>query len=840
MTSPSAADHGGAAYFVDQKKGEVNELKQLLKNMSVERSMKRKRDIIKKVIAYMTLGIDVSRLFTEMVMAIEIKDVVVKKMVYLYLCHYANTNPELGIMCINTLQRECINEDPMVRGLALRSMTSLGMREILEYVEQPLKKGLADISSYVRKTAVMGILKIHYLDADFIEQGGYVTMLMDMIDDVDGMVVTNALSVLDEMSRKQGGILITQKMVFGLLARLGEFSEWGLCTVLDLVCRYKPSGAGAEDETFALMNLLDPILRTANSAAVLATIKCFIHLTKGMEEIEAHLYHRTKAPILTLVTGGNAEVQFAMLRHLDIILREPNAFGVFEDEYRLFFVRYNDPNYVSQLKVQLIPLLANDKNATAIAEELSEYVRGTDNSLSRIAVSSIAEIAMRVTVVSEPLVTSLIEFVDFGIPHVLTESIKEMANVVRVHPNLQGLVLSSTSRFFRKLKVTAGDVADNKVRDGTSAISQTDVDDAMGALIWMVGEYGETLTEAPYIIEPLIDEYDESTSAIVKSQLLIATMKLFFKRPPEVHAMLGRLLSTAVNDTSNQDVHDRALLYYRLLQAPNGITNTQALFDRTILPVGVAGGAFAEKDKAAFLEQMIPEFNTISVMYGCPSEHFVNEEHQMKIATYDANNDGTRIRSQSADEVVVETAGPASSNGGVDLLGGGGVPSSSGGLLDDPLGILSGASPSAAPVAATTDVNCCVLGVEVDPEQFQTSWDAGAEAFDGTLDVSQLMRKYSASGKLPSAEAVEGAMSCRHVIVVASGAMEGANAGLKFFFYTHRAYGALDLVQLTLQNVMGLVGGVVTATVTIRQVGGSGQDSIEPLVAELTRTLNSL
>ena len=31
----------------------------------------RKRDIIKKVIAYMTLGIDVSRLFTEMMLAIE-------------------------------------------------------------------------------------------------------------------------------------------------------------------------------------------------------------------------------------------------------------------------------------------------------------------------------------------------------------------------------------------------------------------------------------------------------------------------------------------------------------------------------------------------------------------------------------------------------------------------------------------------------------------------------------------------------------------------------------------------------------------------------------------------
>jgi len=57
-----------AGYFVDQKKGEVNELKTLLKNFNIEKDIKRKRDIIKKVIAYMTLGIDVSRLFTEMIM----------------------------------------------------------------------------------------------------------------------------------------------------------------------------------------------------------------------------------------------------------------------------------------------------------------------------------------------------------------------------------------------------------------------------------------------------------------------------------------------------------------------------------------------------------------------------------------------------------------------------------------------------------------------------------------------------------------------------------------------------------------------------------------------------
>ncbi len=157
-----------------------------------------------KVIAYMTLGIDVSRLFSQMVMAIETKDLVVKKMVYLYLCNYAASNSELAIMCINTLQRDCSNEDPMVRGLALRSLCGLRIASAVEYMVShwirwcellyelfqtvtghvsflratnfyflqidPLRKGLEDSNSYVRKTAVIGMLSVfrHMLTTPYL------------------------------------------------------------------------------------------------------------------------------------------------------------------------------------------------------------------------------------------------------------------------------------------------------------------------------------------------------------------------------------------------------------------------------------------------------------------------------------------------------------------------------------------------------------------------------------------------------------------------------------------------------------------------------------------------
>jgi AP-4 complex subunit beta-1 len=74
--------------------------------VNAEKDGKRRRDVVKKVIAYMTLGIDVSRLFPDMVLACNTKDLVVKKMVYLYLCNYAQSNPELTLLVINTLQKD--------------------------------------------------------------------------------------------------------------------------------------------------------------------------------------------------------------------------------------------------------------------------------------------------------------------------------------------------------------------------------------------------------------------------------------------------------------------------------------------------------------------------------------------------------------------------------------------------------------------------------------------------------------------------------------------------------------------------------------------------------------
>ena len=109
--------------------------------MSLERDQTKKRDVIKKVIAYMTLGIDVSRLYPEMVKASRTDDMVMKKMIYLYLTNYAEQNQELAILAINTFLMDLKGQNTKIRGLALRSLCSLKFEGVSEYVQQAIDIG---------------------------------------------------------------------------------------------------------------------------------------------------------------------------------------------------------------------------------------------------------------------------------------------------------------------------------------------------------------------------------------------------------------------------------------------------------------------------------------------------------------------------------------------------------------------------------------------------------------------------------------------------------------------------------------------------------------------------
>jgi AP-4 complex subunit beta-1 len=448
----------------------------------------------------------------------------------------------------------------MIRGLALRSLAGLRLTSILEYVLQPLKAALGDSSGYVRQAGVVGVLKVYSISPESITENDFVDTLYNMLRDRDAQVVVNCISALNEMLAAEGGMSVNQAIVVYLLNRIREFSDWGQCVVMDVVARYSPA---SEDEMFAIMNLLDSCLKVANSAVVLAATKCFMAFTADLPDIQRQVYLRLKTPLLTLMASSTNEVAYAVLSHVALML--DRAPGVFDDEFKQFFCKYSEPGSVKALKMGCLPKVANPGNAREVVAELTEYVSGVDAELARQAVRAIGAIAIRVPPAADVVLEALLELVEMEAEYVRSTT------VVALQGELGGLGSSGGAQGCAEVRAshvcsrsrspgppspplssypsrpTAADLLRKYPDRAPSVIPSLHrtlkrLDSSPGgkaAVVWMLGEFGHLIDDAPYILEPLIDlvvsgggAEGEQLPVGVRCELLTATVKLFFKRPP--------------------------------------------------------------------------------------------------------------------------------------------------------------------------------------------------------------------------------------------------------------------------------------------------------------------
>jgi len=361
------------------------------------------------------------------------KDIVVKKMSYMYLSAYAEQNPEITLLVVNTMQKDCADEDPMVRGLAMRSLTSLRLPSITEYAMPMVKRALEDLSGYVRKTAVMAVVKLFHASPEEVKTDEVIAILHAMVKDREPGVVVNAIRALDELLADEGGMRVNQPLMHHLLGRLRDFNDWEQCSVLDLVARYRV--VGGQEETFQLMNVLDGTLRNRNSAVGLATIKAFLHLTApaSMAEIRSMVYERCRTPLLTLLAAASPESAFVILSHvLAIADRAPE---VLAPEYKTFYCALGEPSHVQVLKMDLLARLAVETTAAPIVNELCEYVTGVSEDLSRRALSAIGDIAVRLPGAATDVVRALITMLDTDAEWVRSQALQVMQTVLRKYPD---------------------------------------------------------------------------------------------------------------------------------------------------------------------------------------------------------------------------------------------------------------------------------------------------------------------------------------------------------------------------------------------------------------------
>ncbi|KAG8347707.1 putative beta-adaptin protein [Trypanosoma vivax] len=747
-------------------RSEVRELQRLLRDPYVEADPDRKRAVLCRVIAAMTTGIDTSDLFAEMILACATTDLVSKKLVYLYLSNHAESNPDVALLCVNTLTKECEVESPIVRGLALRSLASLRLPQLFSILFPVLKRGFADTSSYVRKTACICALKVFRVSPSEFHEQNFFASLVGLLRDRDALVSANALAVVTEVSQaaeengtREGLFHITRPVLYGLLNRLRDIPEWQRIQVIHLIHRYTPS---SEEEMFDMMNLLEEHLLSLNSSVILEICHVFFYLTQNHPAVHIQVFERLKIPLLTLTSSSlDAEVSYAVLCHIKLLVqREPS---VFRDDYKAFYCHYNEPTYVKAVKMEILGMLADTASSVDIINELAAYASERCGvAVTRAAVEAMGSAALRLPSAVHLVLTHFASFLEIG-----GVTVRETCLVV----------MRDLLRGFRD--ITAVKPILDSLTDLQRSVGFTNVESRL-TFVWLLGEFGEYIEEAPYIMEEMCDKTLLSSPPELCRQFITAAVVLFFKRPPEMQLLLGRMFKLFINDFSNADVHDQALLYYRLLK------QDPASAFRVICCKKTKVTEFVEDKNAALHDKLFDEFNSLAVVYCQPSKKFLSEsisicveEEEEEEEEKEEEKEVTKEREPEGRKEWVWGDGMRESSGTRSLSSGvrqSGVMSheemstgvrGSGGVPDMCEGPQTRLEAPGRHIVLSADA-------DIEPAEFQRRWEAMGDRKITTAKHHVQLHSSTETEKF------ERALEENGVFVLASGMRDGAR---KYYFY---------------------------------------------------------
>ncbi|KAJ7749281.1 adaptin N terminal region-domain-containing protein [Mycena maculata] len=560
----------------------------------------KRKDAIKRTIASMTVGKDVSGLFPDVLKNMQTDDLELKKLVYLYLMNYAKTQPELVILAVNTFVKDTDDPNPLVRALAIRTMGVLRAEKIIDYLCDPLQKCLRDENPYVRKTAALCVAKLYDLKPELVLENGFLEQLHDMIADSNPMVVANTVAALTDIHIAASALpstttpnpalfVISTSILNKLLIALNECSEWGRVAILNALARYV---AQDEKESDHICERVVPQFQHVNGSVVLAAVKVIMIHIRGVrrEDLIKQLLRKMAPPLVTLLSAP-PEVQWVALRNINLLLQKRPE--ILANEMRVFFCKYNDPLYVKIEKLDIMVRLAAENNVDALLSELKEYASEVDVDFVRKSIKAIGQTAVKIDAAAERCVNVLLDLIATRVSYVVQEAVVVMKDIFRKYPSTYEGVIPTLC----------------------ANLDELDEPEAKASLIWIIGEYAGTIDNADELLGIFVDSFgDEAYS--VQLQTLTAVVKLFLKKPDSAQGVVQRVLNTATNCDS-PDVRDRAYIYWRLLSTDPGAAKAVVLAHRP--PISIPRTTVAP----ALLEELLGEISSLASVYHKPEETFV-------------------------------------------------------------------------------------------------------------------------------------------------------------------------------------------------------------------------
>ena len=587
---------GGSKYFTNPNPEDA-ELQEGLNSMKLSKQ----KDSMKQIIASMTIGKDVSKLFPDVVKLIRTKNIELKKLVYLYLINYARVKPDLIFLAVAAFHSDAKEgATPLIRGLAIRTMGCIRVQEIVSYLCETLAECIKDKDAYVRKTAAMCVSKLYQTSPQQVRENGFIDILHNCLEDENPIVVANAMSALSEISILSGvnQMKIKSKNLKNILDSLSKANEWAQVQILDALVFYNPKKSSHAEE---VIDGVMPRLSHVNQSVVMSAIKVIMKFMDNIDDIEKIKgYCKKLTNSIMSVLISYPEIQYILLRSLHaIVLKRPI---LLEKEFKYFYVQYNDPIYIKLEKVDILYKLCNKKNYELIVKEFTTYaLTETNQELIQKSIKYIGYIGYKFESSYELCVNCISKILDNN----NEESIPECLIVSR--------------DLMRKYKSTALNLIKKINLDLINSISDLN---AKSAALYIIGEFCEQIPESTEIITYFVNNFSSvELNSKVKLQILNACVKNFLMKPDEGEEIVKECLQKGAEESENPDVRDRAYIYWRLLEIDPDVAKEMICSEKPAFK-------FTEHDELDVdtIDDMINNMTNVSACYFKKDRDIINEE----------------------------------------------------------------------------------------------------------------------------------------------------------------------------------------------------------------------
>ncbi|ORC88505.1 Ap-2 complex subunit beta [Trypanosoma theileri] len=531
----------------------------------------RQLSALQQVIAFMTIGRDMSSHFSDIAPLCSSNNLTIKRLVYLYLMQYSRTQPQKAVLQAGAFVKDTLNDSPLIRGTALRTMTSLLVPVMVDFITAPLLRCLEDSDPYVRRIAAFGTLKLYYVAPNVCEEVGLLEKLKNQLCDENAIVVASAVAAILELRQLNAPVDLEEaivKNVNHLLEAISDTTGWYQYYLLEGVALvFKNSFSTLSmDEVKKIIDSVLPFLSVFNVATIMSAVRVITSFliqvspqllspsstttttrdenNQELVDMQERCSLRVVGTCVSLLYGPYFEVRFTVFRNIHLLIKTGLS-RFFKKYLSVFFVKYDDPIFIKLEKVELLLELADNEVGEVVLSEFVTYATDADEEMVRKAVRSIGFLAAKSEPLASQCVEKLIGLIDTGVNYVVQDAAIVVQTVLRRYPG----------RF--------PDVVP-KLCDALDILTTAE---AKAAVAWVLGEYSQSVEKLHDVLSVFVECFPNEHST-VQLAVLTAVVKIYLQdnsnKKNHNAEILQQVLAMATQ-SGLPDVRDRAYMYWRLV-----------------------------------------------------------------------------------------------------------------------------------------------------------------------------------------------------------------------------------------------------------------------------------